>query len=279
MTLGQKIKKLRCEKKITQSKLCDGKITRNMLSEIECDKASPSLNTLRYIASRLDVSLPYLLSEDDSTFYFEKKERIEEIKARFKAGNYKRCIDMLQAFEETDDELSYILAYCYLEVGRRNVLNGALHSGLDLLQKATEFSQKTIYDTSRIEILAPIYSALAKNIQSPLLELDAEAYMKNLELDADFEFYKYLIGDYGYKFNDPILAKHTEARELIKERKYREAVPLLCDVENLCKANYNAHVVFSVYCDLENCYKQLIDFESAYRYASKKLSLIEGFKT
>ena len=57
MTLGQKIKKIRVDKKLTQASLCNGKITRNMLSEIECDKASPSLATLKYIAQRLDVSI------------------------------------------------------------------------------------------------------------------------------------------------------------------------------------------------------------------------------
>ena len=36
MTLGEKIKAARKEKGMTQSSLCAEKITRNMLSEIEC---------------------------------------------------------------------------------------------------------------------------------------------------------------------------------------------------------------------------------------------------
>ena len=278
MTLGQKIRKLRNEKRITQDVLCNGKITRNMLSEIECDKASPSLGTLNYIAQRLDIPISYLLSEDDSTFAFEKQKIIDEVKTQFGLKNYKRCVEILNRLQETDDELAYILSYCHFEIGRASVLRGSLTSGLDSLKIANKYAEKTIYDTSRIKNLGLLYSALAENIQSPLLEFDAESFAKNVDSDSDYEFYKYLIQDHSYNFNNPIFSKHIEAKELIKARKYREAIALLSEVENLSKSNYNAHIVFSVYSDLESCYKQLIDFESAYRYASKRLSLIEGFK-
>jgi hypothetical protein len=42
---------------------------------------------------------------------------------------------------------------------------------------------------------------------------------------------------------------------------------------------HNAYITFGVYSDLEICYKQLFDFENAYRYTSKRLSLIEGFQS
>ena len=279
MTLGKKIKKLRTEKKITQSRLCSGKITRNMLSEIECDKASPSLGTLSFIADRLGVSLSYLLSDDDSSFYYEKKDKINEIKKHFSLKEYQKCIDLTLFLKETDDELAYILAHCYFEIARKRILDGSLNSGYNNLQKSMEFCQKTIYDTSRIKNLTIMYSALSKNIQSPLLEFDSQLFSENLDLDFDYEFYKYLIQDYSHSFSSPIFSKHIAAKDLMKTRKYREAIDLLTEVENLSKTNYNAHVVFSVYSDLESCYKQIVDFESAYRYASKRLSLIEGFKT
>ena len=66
----------------------------------------------------------------------------------------------------------------------------------------------------------------------------------------------------------------------IAERKYKEAIALLSSIENLRgSGSYNAYVIFGVYTDMENCYKQLADYENAYRYASKRISLIEGFKT
>ena len=43
MNVGEKIRKLRLEKMMTQSELSGDQVTRNMLSLIEKDKAVPSL--------------------------------------------------------------------------------------------------------------------------------------------------------------------------------------------------------------------------------------------
>lgn len=59
--IGQRIKALRKEKKLTQSQLADGIITKSMLSMIENGKADASMRSLREIAKRLDVSVQSLL--------------------------------------------------------------------------------------------------------------------------------------------------------------------------------------------------------------------------
>ncbi|TCI62211.1 helix-turn-helix domain-containing protein [Exiguobacterium sp. SH3S1] len=59
--IGQRIKTLRKEKKLTQSQLADGIITKSMLSMIENGKAETSMRSLREIAKRLDVSVQSLL--------------------------------------------------------------------------------------------------------------------------------------------------------------------------------------------------------------------------
>ena len=61
MTLGQKLRALRKQKKMTQSALAGTEITRNMLSRIENDDALPSLPTLLYLADRLRVPAGNLL--------------------------------------------------------------------------------------------------------------------------------------------------------------------------------------------------------------------------
>ena len=77
--LGEKIKKLRKMRGLTQAELVGDTVTRNMLSSIENGKASPSLETLMNIADRLSVSVSYLISEEDDFVFYEKKKKISQI--------------------------------------------------------------------------------------------------------------------------------------------------------------------------------------------------------
>ena len=63
MTLGQKIKAARQEKGLTQKEVVGDYITRNMLSKIENDAATPSVRTLEYLAGALGLPTGYFLSD------------------------------------------------------------------------------------------------------------------------------------------------------------------------------------------------------------------------
>ena len=56
MTLGERIKRSRLDRGMSQKALAGEQITRNMLSQIENGQATPSMKTLQYLAERLDVS-------------------------------------------------------------------------------------------------------------------------------------------------------------------------------------------------------------------------------
>ena len=64
MELGEKLKTARQEAGLSQRQLCGDVITRNMLSQIEHGTARPSMETLRYLASRLGKPLSWFLEED-----------------------------------------------------------------------------------------------------------------------------------------------------------------------------------------------------------------------
>ncbi|MER2039396.1 MAG: helix-turn-helix transcriptional regulator [Solibacillus sp.] len=80
-TLGERIKKLRKEKKYTQTELAGDRLTKGMLSLIENNKAQPSMESLRFLAKQLGVEVSELL--DDGTLaqlrnlYTEIEEDIE----------------------------------------------------------------------------------------------------------------------------------------------------------------------------------------------------------
>ena len=96
----------------------------------------------------------------------------------------------------------------------------------------------------------------------------------------DGDFCKYVRLEYDYPFTNQQIKMHVEARRLIKERKYSEAKAILTKIEDTRNDfEHNSYIMFTVYADLELCSKNLADFEGAYRYASKRLSLIEGFKS
>jgi transcriptional regulator with XRE-family HTH domain len=66
MSLGKKIGDLRRKRGLTSRELATNvQVTSSLISQIEHDKTSPSLETLRRIAKVLWVPLTYLLLEDD----------------------------------------------------------------------------------------------------------------------------------------------------------------------------------------------------------------------
>ena len=280
MTLGEKIKNIRKKLKLTQNELCGDVITRNMLSAIESNKANPSLNTLRHLAEKLSIPISYLVTDYDDLFFYEKEGMISKIKELYLDKKYSSCISLINKLSRTDDELSYILANCHFQLGRKMVLNGSLITALKHLESSVEHSTKTVYDTHYIETYLPLYIALAKNIQSPLLELDISRIEEKIDQSGDYEFYRYVMNDTSYSYSNPVFSKHFNARELMKQRNYKDALKILSEIiEVKISSSYNSYVMFGVYTDIEQCYKNLMDFENAYKFASKRLSMLEGFKS
>lgn len=280
MTIGEKIKKARIEHRMTQTDLAGEYLTRNMISAIESDKATPSISTLTHIASVLDLPLPYLLSPENDLFYFRKKERIGAIKSALETKNYNLCISLVTKMDVLDDELSFILAQCYFELGMASCRNGSLVSAKKQLLLSRDHCERTMYDTRRFEAIIPLYLAIAENVSSPLLEFDEGKFLLLMQSAFDYEFYKYVTLDFDYEFKNERFGMHMKAKQLIKDRKYADALKLLLEIENT-KTDHerNAYLMFSVYGDLDTCYRQLFDFESAYRFATKRISLLEGFNS
>ena len=278
MTIGQKIKEARLKQRLTQTDLCSGYITRNMLSAIENDKATPSIDTLRGISIALGLPLAYFLSEENDLPFFLKKERMPAIKRALETRNYNACVSLITKLEVLDDELNYILALCFFELGTQLTKNGSLESAEKYLSLCLDYCPKTMYDTKRFEAIAPLYLAIAKNVSSPLLEFDDKGYVEEFGKSMEYEFYKYLIQDFDFEYTHYQLKTHVKAKALIRERHYQEAVDLLLEIDDSKQSfEYNSYIIFSVYADLELCYKQLYQFENAYRYSAKRLSLMEGF--
>lgn len=280
MTIGEKIKEARISQAITQSKLGGDVVTKNMISLIESNKATPSFDTLMHISRQLKLPIGYLLGEEDNLFFYKKSEAIDDIHILFKEKNYARCLELISSLQATDNELEYISTYCYFELGIFYYKRGSFNQAKDNLTKALSSAKNTIYDTDRIELTAPLYLAVCTNFNSPLLEFDNSLFETMLDSYLEADLYHYIKLDADYKFRHIPYLKHMEAKKLMHERKYKDALDILLEIEST-RGNYDfdAFFIFSVYSDIDNCYKNLFDFENAYRYSSKRISLIEGFNS
>ena len=280
MTIGEKIKSARQRLSMTQSELAGDKITRNMLSAIESGKANPSMETVRFLADRLELPVSYLLSEEDDLSFYVKKDLMPAIKMLLVEKKYKDCIDAISRISEHDDELCYILAVCHYELGVADVRFGALRSAKIHLEQSGRYCERTIYDTTRYEATLPLYIAIAQNINAPLLELDINDYEPKARIGFDYELYRYMTCDYSYEYSNKHYKMHLEAKAKIKDRRYAEAVNILRAIEeNKTLYVYSVYMMLAVYADMDNCYKQMRDFENAHRYTTKRITLLENLNT
>lgn len=95
--LGERIRKIRKQKKITLEALAGEELTKGMLSLIENNKANPSMESLSYIAERLGVDVAELLEEIGT---HERREILEKAEKLFNSadetGKYKRLIALIE---------------------------------------------------------------------------------------------------------------------------------------------------------------------------------------
>ena len=99
--LGERIRKLRKQKKLTLEELAGTKLTKGMLSLIENNKANPSMESLTYIAERLEIELSQLLNEvnfDELQDILDQAEKIFVVSSEENPDKYKNLIPLIEPF-------------------------------------------------------------------------------------------------------------------------------------------------------------------------------------
>ncbi len=278
-TIGTKIKNRRREIGLTQAELAKGTVTRNMICAIENGTAMPSLDTLLSLAEKLDVPPSYLFDDTHDLSFYKKESKLPQIKKLFSERKYKECESMIHTLGVADDELNFIGAICSFAFGKNALDLGNLETADKYFQKAEVYCSRTVYPTKRITAQLAIYKPIVKNIKSPLLELDDTDYISFLKTDTDLDFYNFIKQTSDYDYKDEIFHLYFQAKTLLKQRKYENALTLLLRIEEMKNEHYRAPVILSVYTDIETCYRELCDFEKAYRYSTKRLSLMEYFRS
>lgn len=95
MTFGEKLKEARNEAGLSQEQLAEKMcVSRSAIAKWETDKGMPDINNLKNIARLLDVSIDYILDEDEKISFNETKEAInlDEYKVTGKCRNKRDAV-------------------------------------------------------------------------------------------------------------------------------------------------------------------------------------------
>ena len=287
--IGDKIRRLRLHRKMTQSELAGDQITRNMLSCIENGAALPSLPTVWYLAERLQVPAGFLLAEGDDDRIWRKMNEITDIKRVFKREDPRICLALCRACsEDADDEIILIMTQCSLMIAQEELDAGHLKLCCAALDEAVLSAEKSMYDTHMIKHTAAVYFRFLRGLSQSLypetvLDLD------DCFLGAAHPFCRYVLArealDAGDRYrveqyllhvqeDDPwgmLLRAHRDTVDGHFEQAHRLLTKLLHDENTSSRP-----LVYYVFCDLEICCRETGDFRGAYEYSQNKVHLLES---
>jgi len=275
MTIGEKIRRIRQQTGMTQAALAGDKITRNMLSQIENGQANPSLETLLYLADRLQITPAYFLAEEDDEFHYRKSTRIGEIRDLLRRKNYSACIDRcVDLADRGDQEIALILAECYLHVGAEYFHEGNAAGAFDALTQSLIHAGQTVYNTWGIKAAARLLLELLESIREPGAVPDPAKILPPSEFSPAYFYCCGLnllaageLSAVRLLLDSPLLEDshraHLSARmKMLTGEDPGQIIEILCRL-NLLDIDEIMRV--QIQNDLIQLYNQIGDFENAYR--------------
>lgn len=110
-TLGQTIAKVRKQKSLSQKQLADGICTQGAVSQIEKGTMVPKVDTLYYLALRLDTPLSYFIDIFIEPDYEQRDLLAAELEAAARERQHEKIFQRISALYETKDHLEISLSY------------------------------------------------------------------------------------------------------------------------------------------------------------------------
>ena len=133
MTLGEKLRQVRTERGLSQKQVAGTYMTRNMLSQLENDQASPSVKTLSYLSDVLQVSMSWLLEDGPRSGSSQITERARN---DYLDGNYRACLDSLVGIDQKSEEDQLLMCRSSLAYGLECFENGNFSEAENAAQTA-----------------------------------------------------------------------------------------------------------------------------------------------
>ncbi len=288
MTLGQRIRSARIERGLTQKQLVGDHITRNMLSKIENDNATPSVRTLKYLAEKLEYPVSYFMSDSnysDGT----SPDGLDEMRRAYREARYTDCIDLLEGAPSsaTTDEGYLLHALASLAAAHEAMQAGNMADAKGFADAADYYNKEGLYYSAEIDAeMSLILAECSLVLDVSEFEENAKEYeraVKSISFASRYDMAKaeYLLRTGETELAGRLMEKLPDGGEETPRLLYLKGLMALAEgrgrdaAETLTRAEAAASgdraLSMQIYAALEKCYRDMEDFKLAYHYAAKQL--------
>lgn len=266
MDIGSRIKQARLESGVSQRALCDGIITRNMLSLMENGRAKPGMDTLAALAERLGKPVGWFLEEE--AVLSPNQDVMARARAAYGDNAWAQVLSILVDYKAPDGlfdwEMQFLAAVSRLALAEQALDEGRDVLARELLELAGEVGEQSPYfgpEQERRRALLLCRADPAGNWVARLPGLEPELLVR---AEAAWQ-----VGDFRRCGELLDAAQSRDARwyflrgkTLVKQGAYGDAAALL----------HRAEAALPGGCApwLEVCYRELGDFRRAYEYACRQ---------
>ena len=286
MTLGEKLRKTRIEKGLTQAEVAGDRITRNMLSQIENDVASPSVGTLEYLAQRLSVREGWLLERDGTDGETQTLPRAREC---LRQQRWRECLDALTGLE--GDEALAMQAIAAAKLAQAALDDERFNEARAYAAQAIESSKQGLYGDAGLQLSMAAVLARCTQQRGENAEQAVAEYRQVYLSAQNGVAYHLLMARYQLEqvhfqaaereiwsivdLPDQNRAEYLVLRGRIaaKKEQYENAALYLQQAEQL--DGLSRILRRELYRCMELCCRELEDYKQAYEYAAKQISLNE----
>lgn len=167
--LGERIREIRKKKKLTLEALAGDELTKGMLSLIENNKAKPSMESLSYIAKRLDVEVTDLLenvSSQELREVLERAEKLFNLRLENSVDKYKQLMTLIEPYLENLSN-GYESARL-LEIYSRSLYHEKKHGWRELSDRSAEMYDEMKLTARRANI--GIFRSMVKFVEHDYTE-------------------------------------------------------------------------------------------------------------
>ena len=257
MDIGQRLKQARLEAGLSQRQLCGDAITRNMLSQIENGSARPSMDTLQLLAGRLGKPISWFLDE-------ENVSENQKIIVSARSAPPRQQLELLKDYHAPDpvfDPERYLMeALSCMALAETAIAENRLGYARSLLERAQTAGAQTPYYTADLErrrlLLCYSAGASAQTLVSSLPDCTQELLLR-AQAEEDPQRRGRILD---------AAPTQTPQWHLLRADAYFAQKDFASAAEHYLQVRESK----ALYARLEQCYRELEDYKTAYFYACKQ---------